>query len=155
MPACICEFFLYHLWIVVQHHVSLHSQVRPVFSPYSITESFSCTSSLLELRFSRTGLLFQDINSHWTMFLGFDCLKVLTLTGNVSRLFTVSRSWHSPDNISRSWQTPDFFVKEFQYELRGLQFWQVPLLVHSSFRKVAALVRFVGELYIHELVKDF
>ena len=65
---------------------------------------------------------------------------------NVSRLFTVSRSWDSPDNISRSWQTQDFFVNAIQYELRGLQFWWVPLLMHSSFRPVAALVRFVGEL---------
>ena len=65
---------------------------------------------------------------------------------NVSRLFTVSRSWHSPDNISRSRQTPEFFVNAIQYELRGLQFWRVPLLMHSSFRPVAAFVRFVGEL---------
>ena len=27
-----------------------------------------------------------------------------------------------------------FFVKKFQYELRGLQFWRVPLLLHSPFR---------------------
>ena len=64
----------------MQHHVSLHSQVRPVFSPYSITESFSCTSSLFELRFPRTGLLFQDINSHRTMFQCYDCLEVLAVT---------------------------------------------------------------------------
>ena len=79
--ACVCEFFLYHLWIVVQHHVSLHSQIRPVFSPYSITELFSCTLSLFELRFPCTGLLFQDINSHRTMFQCYDCLEVLTVTG--------------------------------------------------------------------------
>ena len=56
------------------------TQVRPVFSPYNITESFSCTSSLLKLRFPRTGLLFQDINSHQTMFQCYDCLEVLAVT---------------------------------------------------------------------------
>ena len=57
------------------------TQVRPVFSPYNITESFSCTSSLLKLRFPHTGLLFQDINSHRTMFQCYDCLEVLNVTG--------------------------------------------------------------------------
>ena len=51
-----------------------------MFSPYSITEPFSCTSSLFELRFPRTSLLFQDINSHRTMFQCYDYLEVLTVT---------------------------------------------------------------------------
>ena len=61
--------------------MSYCTTVRPVCAPYNITTAFSLYfERQLELWFPRN-------DSHLTIFLGFDCLKVLTLTGQFFQTF--------------------------------------------------------------------
>ena len=114
----ICEFF-------VQHNVSPQSQVRPVCTPYSITKAFSCTSSLLELWFPCTSLLFQDLNSHRTMlegwlFRGLASHRII-FQGVASHQINFQGLAGHRTNFQGLDSQRTILMKEFEYELSKLR----------------------------------